>query len=107
MIEFVQKIDSGLLWKSGRCYETPTDSYAGHAEKQNMQLRLNQYDYRTTGITRPMCNNCVAFFDQIAAQTGKNLFTADPQNITIFVPGTVPNNAIHFKIDWMPNGSVD
>ena len=107
MTRFVASIDSNLLWKSGRFYQTPIDGYAGHAEKQSLYYRfVNGKDMSTTGITRPMCNNCVAFFDRTAARSGQSLYTADPNNITIFMPGTSGKNSLHFKIGWTPNGSV-
>ena len=32
-----------------------------------------------------MCGNCVSFFDRVSAQGQTTLFTADPENVTMFV----------------------
>ena len=108
MVDFVKSTDPNLLRGSGRYYQSPLDNFSGHAEKQSIRYRkVNGLDYHTTGITRPMCGNCVSFFDRVSAQGQTTLFAADPENVTMFVPGSASNNAIHFRINWTPKGKIN
>lgn len=95
--------ENSLAIRSGRFFTDPRDNFAGHGEKQSIYIREQVgISTKTTGISRPMCNNCVKFYDRYASQTGQIHYTADPENLTIFVPSSERNsgNSIHFRIFW-------
>jgi hypothetical protein len=60
----------------------PGKYYASHAEKQQIVVRPDE----PVGVSRPMCNDCIRFFQREAAYQGKPVTVSDPQATRVFSP---------------------
>jgi len=56
--------------------------YLSHAEKQASTLRPGI----SISVSRDMCDNCIGWFQDRAAQLGVNLYVSDPTSINVFAP---------------------
>src|SRR4029077_5492860 len=54
--------------------------YASHAEKQQIVARPNE----PVGVSRPMCDDCIRFFQREAAYQGRPITVSDPQTTRVF-----------------------
>ncbi|MFI8073964.1 ricin-type beta-trefoil lectin domain protein [Streptomyces sp. NPDC086033] len=56
--------------------------YLSHAEKQASTLRPGI----AISVSRDMCDNCIGWFQDRAAQLGAHLYVSDPTSINVFAP---------------------
>ncbi|MGM9465196.1 ricin-type beta-trefoil lectin domain protein [Streptomyces murinus] len=56
--------------------------YLSHAEKQASTLRPGI----SISVSRDMCDNCIGWFQERAAQLGVHLYVSDPTSIHVFAP---------------------
>ncbi|MFE9627026.1 polymorphic toxin-type HINT domain-containing protein [Streptomyces sp. NPDC006527] len=60
----------------------PGAYYLSHAEKQASTLRPGI----SISVSRPMCDNCISWFQDRAKQLGVNIHVSDPDVIHVFTP---------------------